>query len=430
MSADDRTFTVASDDTLVEMISRAQRRLVVIAPALSMLVARALTVRFADLGDIDIRLILDASAEVYRLGSGDPDALEIIRNAARDSMLDLREQPGVRLGIVISDDDMLVFAPISKNIEAGSSNHERPNAILLGGAPAAQIAAAAGATTDEKAPPPEIGRQALKPEQVEAMVQDLKRNPPIKFDITRRLNVFSSRVVFIEFEMKNSSLARKQVRLPAEFGVVSQKDLKDRISSRINAPFETLGKIEVEIANGAKVEKLAIDEKWLNEERKRIADEYTFQINNFGRVILREDRAHFDAAVHKFKKVVEEYQSKVRAAISKDRNGFEQQFVDEFAARWIADPPSYLTRWGRIPDRETILDELRQRAGEVFEDMIDFKPPAVRLVEKNISPRNVEDPAFLGPLREIMMKRRVPKETIETLFASCDAAPTADTLLF
>jgi hypothetical protein len=323
----------------------------------------------------------------------------------------------------------MVFAPVSKNIEAGSSRADQPNAILLKGSPASRIAAAAGASVGESDSEAEIGQRALAPEKVDAMTADLKRNPVAKYDITRRLNVFGSRVVFIEFSMRNSSLSRKQVKLPPEFGVVTNKDLAGRISSRIKAPFEDIGKVEVVVGDGETAKSEQIDEQWLKTERKRIEDAYTFQIDNFGRVILREDRDGFEKAIEAFRTVVERYREQVKKALSDKRKEFEENFIAEFLPRWRDQPPDYMSRWGRKPDEKGLEEELRNRAAEVFEDMVTFDPPVVRLVEKNVSPRNVEDPAFLEPLRQIMERRRVPKATIETLFSSGDAAPEIGRLL-
>ncbi|WP_141194944.1 hypothetical protein [Maliponia aquimaris] len=103
------------------MIQSARRRLVVIAPALSKAVANALAERFDELAELDIRVIVDADAEVYRLGFGEREARQLIRDAASRSLLDLREQPGVRIGVIISDDGTMVFAPVSKNIEASTA---------------------------------------------------------------------------------------------------------------------------------------------------------------------------------------------------------------------------------------------------------------------------------------------------------------------
>ena len=56
----ERTFTVASDKSLVDLVRRASRRLVVVAPALTDGVAAALAGRLPDLGELAITIILDA----------------------------------------------------------------------------------------------------------------------------------------------------------------------------------------------------------------------------------------------------------------------------------------------------------------------------------------------------------------------------------
>ena len=71
-----RIFAVASDQALVDLINSAKVRLVVIAPALTKLVADALSRRLDDLGQLSVTVILDADPEVYRLGFGDEEALD------------------------------------------------------------------------------------------------------------------------------------------------------------------------------------------------------------------------------------------------------------------------------------------------------------------------------------------------------------------
>lgn len=424
-----RTFTVASDAAVIAMINGARRRLVVIAPALSRAVADALAARFDDLEALDVRVIVDADAEVYRLGFGEQEALEVVREAASRNLLDLREQPGVRIGVVISDEDTMVFAPVSQNIEAGSDTAEKPNAIMLKGAPADDLVRAAGADRESGTVSGEIGNEALDPEKVAAMQTDLERNPPARFDIARRMQVFSSRVVYVEFEIKNFALNRRQVPLPRDFQTVANRELQAQISSRLHAPMAGVGPVEVEIIQSGVARKELIDDKWLRDERKRIVDRYTFQIDHFGRVILREDREGFDLDVRDFTTVVERYHEKIREALGAHRKTFCTNFVAEFLPRWKSTPPDYMTQWGRRADEAGLRAELEHRANEVFDDMLDFDPPSVRLVEKNISPRNVEDPRFLEPLQNIMERRRVPKEIIESLFASGAAAPEQRDLL-
>jgi hypothetical protein len=121
----ERTFAVASDTSLVELIQRAKRRLVVVSPALNEPVAAALAERLKDLGQLAITVVLDADPEVYRLGYGTRSALDKVRQASKQSLFDLRVQPGVRIGVVISDDVTMLFAPVPLLIEAGSTASER-----------------------------------------------------------------------------------------------------------------------------------------------------------------------------------------------------------------------------------------------------------------------------------------------------------------
>jgi len=108
--------------------------------------------------------------------------------------------------VVISDDTTKVYAPVSRNIEAGSTSVDKPNAIVLSGSAAARIARAAGSDTSEDAHPPEVGNKALEPAKVERMQTDLEANPPKPFDITRKMNVFTSKVQYVEFSASNYGL--------------------------------------------------------------------------------------------------------------------------------------------------------------------------------------------------------------------------------
>ena len=311
-----RTFAVASDEALIELILRARSRLVVIAPALTQAVADAISRRFDDLGQLDVTVILDSDPEVYRLGFGDQHALEAVRAASANNLFDLREQPGVRIGVVICDDTTMVYSPVSKNIEAGSTSVEKPNAIVLTGGAADCIATAAGADNSDDAPKPEVGVTALEPAKVQEMKSNLKANPPKPFDITRKLNVFSSKVQYVEFSASNYRLTTRQIPLPQELVDVADDDLKHRITSRIRAPFDGIGKLDIVLAYDGKKETLKVDDGWLKKERKRIEDEYTFTINNFGRVILYSDRESFDKAAERFRVIVEKYQAALSETVA------------------------------------------------------------------------------------------------------------------
>jgi hypothetical protein len=422
MVADGRTFVVASDEALIELILGARNRLVVIAPALTQSVADALSRRLHDLND-RVTIILDSDPEVYRLGFGDQAALDKIREVSADIHVGLREQRGVRIGVVIADDTTLVYSPVSRNIEAGSTSIDKPNAIVLSGSVANRLATAAGSDNRDDAPPPEVGTKALEAAKVLAMQADLKANPPKPFDITRRMNVFSSRVQYVEFSASNYRLTTRQIPLPPELIDVDDDDLKSRINSRIRPPFDGIGKLEINIESGGKLASIQVDDIWLKNERKRIEDEFTFQINNFGRVILYGDRDAFDKATSRFKQIIEAYQKALGEKLVEEKIAFEERIVEEFWRKWEQSPPKYFARWNIETNSENIRRELGRLAEELFKSAISFEAPVIKILYKNVAPENIRDSNFLESLRRIMVKRRVPPAIIDTLFESGEAAP-------
>ena len=104
---------------------------------------------------------------------------------------------------------------------------------------------------------------------------------------------------------------------------------------------------------------------------------------------------------------------------------FEKRIIDEFAPRWEHNPPSHYARWRIEPTPKKIRDDLRQLAKEIFENAISFDEPKVKILYKNVAPENLRDGTFLDVLRKIMTKRRVPREIIDSLFESGQAAPEA-----
>ena len=127
-----RTITVFNDEVLVACILEARKKIVYVAPGVSKAVADTLGKRLPDMGMLSITLIVDVDAEVYRMGYGEIEGLQDIKRLADEHFLELRQQSGVRIGLLKADDRTLVYAPTPRLIEAGSRAEEKPNAIMLG----------------------------------------------------------------------------------------------------------------------------------------------------------------------------------------------------------------------------------------------------------------------------------------------------------
>ena len=413
-----RTFTTATDDSLIALIHGAKGRLAVIAPGLTTAVAKALAARMKESPTLPLTVILDADAEVYRMGYGDPAALEIIREASRNEMFDLREQPGVRIGVVISDDRTMVYAPVSRNVEAGSTTERKPNAIMLDGGVTEKLAAATGAAEGAI----EVGVTGMEPERVAQVEAALKTNPPVPFDLTRKLRVFTAAAEFVELKVSNYKLSKRRVTLPAEFVSVDDAALKKRISSQIRAPLDEIGTQKVTIViEGKDPDELQVDEAFIEKERKEIEDEFTYVLPKKGRVILKRDRVDFDRQIARFEQILKKYQDALKASMDTAREDFKNQMLEEFKERWKSNPPSLLTRRSGGVDPDRIKGGILSRADALFSKIVNYDPPEVIVNYKGIVIEDIEDQEFRATLRTAMEKACVDKDTIARLFETGDA---------
>jgi hypothetical protein len=275
----------------------------------------------------------------------------------------------------------------------------------------------------------EIGREALMPKMAEMLKHDLKANPPQSFNVARTLRIFSSKIQYVELEATNYRLSSRHVALPDELLDITDDELRKRISGRIQAPTSGLGKLKITVETPeGKQDEMEIDERWSIAERKRIEDRYTFAVPRYGRVILNTERLSFNKEVGRFERNLAAYHVAVVAAVKKVGGKFEESVVDEFLPRWKAHPPDNLTRYIPEPTDEDIEQYIRPIAQRLFKGAVEFAPPYVRIVYKNISPESVRDPNFLEALKVRMRRRKVPEAFIWSLFATCDAAPTVEGL--
>lgn len=428
-STDERTFTVASDAALVELISSAAQRLVIVSPALGDAVVDAIILQLAKRPTLSVTIILDADPEVYRFGFGSEKALKLLHETCLANDLAIRKQPGLRIGLIVSDNVTMIFSPTPLLIEAGSKTHEKPNAVIIRGSTANQIAAATG--NDANAPPTkqEIGAEPVRQTEIAQTLANLSDNPPQPFDIARALRVFTSKVQYVEFEATGYKLERKVVPLPPELMDVDDSALRDQMTSRIRSPLKDLSAVSIEIERDGKKTTQTVDGRWLGVERKRIEDEYLYAIQGFGTVILQTKREAFEVEAESFAALIKKYIVIVRGAITEKRSSFTESVVAEYTPRWKRSPPKFYAEFQIEPTDENIRADLERLGGSLFDKSVDFKEPSVRIVPKSIAPESMRDLAFKAKVEAAFRKRKAPEYLIKSLFADFDAAPSSSPTL-
>jgi hypothetical protein len=239
------TFCAVDDQAIVALIRSAKYRIVFIAPGLYLPVANELCQHFDKIAGLEVTLILDADEDVCRIGFGELAALQKVHRHASASGFYVRSQPGLRVGVLLVDEQTLVWSPTPRSVESapdsstesGSPATSSPNGLLLGANPGEQIAhavCAEGTETDPQAA--EIGTAVVTPQQVAEVTAALTNNPPIPIDLARVTRVFSTKLQFVELKVSRAKLSQQQISLSSTLlNADASEHLRGLLDSKLRA---------------------------------------------------------------------------------------------------------------------------------------------------------------------------------------------------
>ena len=325
---DAKTFQAVNDDVLIDLIDQVHERLVFIAPGVRKKVAEAICGAVERLGDAgNVSVILDVSEEVCRMGFGDIEGLRILQQSQLISGR-LSAQEGVRIGVLITDEDTLIYTPTALLLEAepevskvqphfgGSTDEEnhpvvKPNGILLKNHVPQNLSNACSA--DGNFAKREIGLEEVETRRVDAINDAIKRNPPKPFDIQRKERVFSSELCYMDLEFTGYRIATRKLELPPDL-FVTDNDTRRRLAAKFQVfdkdklPKDV--KYEYTDQSGLRQEELlSID--YIDQQIRDLRDEFLIPTGKFGTVMLRSRKADFDAAVDHVLKILDFYKEQI-----------------------------------------------------------------------------------------------------------------------
>lgn len=423
-----RLFTVASNETLVSMIRAATKRLVIVAPGLSKEVAVVLADRIRnDGGPRELSVTLDVDPEVCRLGYGEIEALELLRSALESRTRILQVQKGVRIGLVVSDADILVYSPTPELIEAGSNSEEKPNAIRIAGFGPQEISLACGASDEQVlGAGQEVGLHFADEEAVEQTKADLQENPPRKFDLVRLERVFNYRLEFVDFSVERFRLNTRSVPLPAELLGLAEANLQDRLRNTFRV-FESGSPFEFEIPDPVnKRIKLKVTEKMLQDEANKLRKEYFIPLgsSSYGSLVLKREKPEFEAKVERLRALVDAYAERVRDDIAKAIVATRNDLLNALWLRIKAAPPKQWLRRsadGTLSDR-ALAARLEEEVDKAFEKVEQGFDPTVVCLFKGVTYETITSDEHCRSAVE----KHFGKEESDKLFAEYDASPVKD----
>ncbi len=408
------TFCAVDDAALIQMIQGARKRIVFIAPGVHEPVAKALGARFGEIEDLDVTVVLDPDEDVCRIGYGDAKGLELVNEHAKKNGFWLRSQPGLRVGVLLTDEQTLVWSPTPRSVEAPPNSIQvqpssasslqvslfeeapptAPNGLLLGANPAQQLAqavAAEGCNADPRLA--EIGKAAITPDQVKSTLDELKKNPPIDVDLARVTRVFSTKLQFVEYEVKGAKISATQLTVPSSLLNVDAKgELQDLIQSRLRA-FADLKNEEISVpaylngkpamGNDGKPIMEKVSEASLQRLRNDIEKRYLHDITGFGRLIAKDEKGDFEARLEAYKAQLLAHSEGLRKLIDQQATEIIDEAVDLIMER------SRRSGVAKQPDPMALRKALHEGLKRAKEEA-----PKIRLVFKDVTYEQTQNPEF------------------------------------
>ncbi|MDF1738642.1 MAG: hypothetical protein P1U86_05745 [Verrucomicrobiales bacterium] len=361
-----------TDADIVAAIDAANMRVVLLTPGLSKEVAEAIARAWNRLHPESVSVIVDTDPEVCRMGYGTIEAIKIAQLAASEHGQLVAHQPGIRLGVLMADQNTLIFSPAPHLIEAGSDNPEHPNGIILH-APPETLADDLGAGEDSVASRT-IGLEKIDEDRVKAIAADLEENPPQKFDIARIQRVFNAKLEFVEFELEGCYISRHSVQIPSDLVGLAQKDPATK--NKFRSTFRLIEKDDVIDSKGK------ISEKSLLAERTRITRKFLVPLKDHGVVILRSNKEAFQEELKSLEQMVESFQTALSAKLEKIFNDNAKRLTKALFPSVVKNPPE---RWIRFLGANPKPPEIKVA---LFDDLLEsFGDPeqlirAMRVVVK------------------------------------------------
>ena len=389
MTQGQRSITAASEDVLCDLIERASDRLVVMSPAVSNAVASAICRKWNQLGSSKVNVVLDLDPEVFRLGYGEFSGLKLLESTAAELGTIIQRQPGVRIGLIISDSTTMIYSPTPALIEAGPSSSDTPNAVVFEGPPP-EIVRDLGQGKDGVRSQV-VGLDKATASDVQKVEVDLTKNPAQKFDISRTVRVFNANFEFVEFEMTGTHIGRKTIPIPAELMGLARDD---QTKHRLNTTFRI-----VDERDSVSGERLQRAKAWL-------VKTYLSTLPGYGNVVLRSVKPEFEKKVKQLLRCIELFKRSVAKNLAEAMNRNKHALVDVLFKSVQSNPPQ---NWRKhlasfsSPNPDTIRrlleNEIDQACGTPEQLISDMK---LKVVFKGVTYELLSDEKFMDTARKAL----------------------------
>jgi len=342
---------------------------------------------------LKMTIVTDPDDDVVRIGFGDPDGLSIIAKIADGEQVELRSHPGLRLGVLMCDDRVMIWSPTPRAVEAAPGSEERPNGLIIGSAlPQELLRAVAPGWSDNSRFEATIGRSDMHEVEIEAQQENLRKIPPVDVQLQRLTRMFSNKLQFVEFKVKGAKLSQSQMKVDEElFNADVQEELRHALRLSIK-PFDELRDEPIDVpdfdSDGMALmeegtQRLRpLSERELERRRNALTGDYFYEIPGYGALIEKERAAAFERRVKALEVQLSAHAAGLRELISKQSAAFATSAADLVLRRLKSAGAS-------IPDVESLINHLEE-ACKVRE----YTGAKVSVVFKDVTYQQTKDEKF------------------------------------
>jgi len=409
-------FRSIQDQDVANAIASATMRLVYMAPGVSDVVGEALQTQLKTKKCKQLVIILDGDEECCRLGYCDAPSLDKLNAAAEQVNIPIRRHAGLRLGLLMADEQVLIWTPTPLMFEAPRGKSE-PNGLILTPQTLQDLPESLGVDPESSPGKVEVGTALLIKEEVARVVAAIKAAPPAPFDLSRLSRVFSARFQFIETVLRGAELTKREMRLDSLIvNSDAPEELRPLLQTTIQ-PFNTDADKTVDVAvlvngeqafrqSGEKMTKPTTQAE-IHAYWNELTQKYIITLPGFGKIIRHTDKAKFEAGKADFEIVLAAWVKGFREVVKGGHEERVSRVVDLIVRRMANEPEKKRLNHNAIQVLVWKgLDNLR-----VIE-------PSVKVVYKNITVESTRDKEFLDVLR-----KAVPAKELQGWFQIFDAAP-------
>jgi hypothetical protein len=249
----------------------------------------------------------------------------------------------LRSALIIVDGEGYTFTPTPLYLEAESTSDVSRNALRLSPeqvaealarlSPAAKaIAMARSDDPEEKARiaslPVEVDAIKVDETQFEQVDENLKKAPPVRFDLARQVRVFEPYLQYVELSLTGAAIQRHRLAIPSSIQKLGgSKDLEGRLRTTFDL-----------IEKGGKLSSKPL-ENALNDIRKNFTPSLS---KDHGRVVLKSVKPILVERLDEFRKTLEAHQKQVGEELQKHLDESRQTIVDYYLPRVMEAPPDGL----------------------------------------------------------------------------------------